>query len=452
MIGLDWAAVIGRRLTAALVLPLALAVLLALPAQSMAFGFLSSFGNAQLTSPVDVAVDDNAGRILVAGNERIAIFSTQGAFLGSFGSSGTGPGQFTGIDGVAINPANGDIYTTDNHRVQQFTSGGAFIRTWGASGTADGSFNDPAGVSVAGDAVWVADYNNNRVQQFTLTGSFVRKLGKSDATPGTGAGEFDHPYDVAVASNGTIYVADGFNNRIQAFNAAGAFVFTWGSTGSLSGQFSAAYGVAIDAAQNVWVADNSNNRIQQFTPNGTFLARYGRNGGDGSSGSGPGEMYSVYGPAIDCRGNVFVADNNNARISKWGEPGAGDPPCPKPPPAAQPPPPAIDKTAPTQSLKYRKRQRLKKLAITVKVTEASVLEGAGSVNVPGASKRLKFRTVKRNVAANSSTKLAMKLSKRNYRRALRALRRKRLTARLTVKATDAARNTATAKAAIKLKR
>ena len=121
-----------------------------------------------------------------------------------------------------------------------------------------------------------------------MAGAFIRRVGKSINSPGTGAGEFDHPFDVAVAADGRVYVADGFNDRIQLLNAAGGFLLTWGSTGSLSGQFSAAYGVALDPAGNVWVADNSNNRLQEFDPNGVFLARYGKNGGDGTSGSGPG--------------------------------------------------------------------------------------------------------------------------------------------------------------------
>ena len=164
-------------------------------------------------------------------------------------------------------------------------------------------------------------------------------------------------------------------------------------------------------------------------------------------------MDSVYGPAVDCRGNVYVGDANNARIEKFGEPGAGDPPsCPiassNPGDGA-----VIDKTPPSESLSFKKKQRLKKLSVTVKINEASSVEAGGSVNVTGASKRLKFKSVKRDVAANASTTLALKLSKGNYRKAARALARgKKLTAKLTIKATDTAKNASTTKASIKLKR
>ena len=37
-------------------------------------------------------------------------------------------------------------------------------------------------------------------------------------TRGTGDGQFGYPQDVAVASDGSVYVADGGNHRIQKFS------------------------------------------------------------------------------------------------------------------------------------------------------------------------------------------------------------------------------------------
>ena len=63
-------------------------------------------------------------------------------------------------------------------------------------------------------SVYVSDPYNNRIQKFTTEGVFVSKWG----TRGTGDGEFDYPGGVAVASDGSVYVADTVNSRIQKFS------------------------------------------------------------------------------------------------------------------------------------------------------------------------------------------------------------------------------------------
>ena len=61
----------------------------------------------------------------------------------------------------------------------------------------------------------MADRNNYRIQVFADDGSFVINWG----TFGTEPGQFNLPYSVAVGVDGSIYVADSSNNRIQKFAA-----------------------------------------------------------------------------------------------------------------------------------------------------------------------------------------------------------------------------------------
>ncbi len=59
------------------------------------------------------------------------------------------------------------------------------------------------------------------------TVQFLRKWGgEGDAEY---LGQFNHPYAIAVAADGSIYVADTYNNRIQQFQADGTFIRKWGS-------------------------------------------------------------------------------------------------------------------------------------------------------------------------------------------------------------------------------
>jgi tripartite motif-containing protein 71 len=68
--------------------------------------------------------------------------------------------------------------------------------------------------------------------------SFVRKWGSD----GTGDGQFNYPYGVALDSSGNVYVADSGNNRVQKFNSDGTFISKWGSKGIGDGQFKDAVG------------------------------------------------------------------------------------------------------------------------------------------------------------------------------------------------------------------
>jgi DNA-binding beta-propeller fold protein YncE len=80
-------------------------------------------GAGQLLYQDDV-VFDAYGRMFIAdsGNDRIAVLSPSGDWLGSFGSSGSGPGQFSAPVGLAID-GDGTLYVTEfnNNRVQAFS-------------------------------------------------------------------------------------------------------------------------------------------------------------------------------------------------------------------------------------------------------------------------------------------------------------------------------------------
>lgn len=59
----------------------------------------------------------------------------------------------------------------------------------------------------------VADFFNHRVQKFTADGRFLVAFGEH----GTAPGQFDRPTDVTIDEDGTVYVVDFGNSRIQKF-------------------------------------------------------------------------------------------------------------------------------------------------------------------------------------------------------------------------------------------
>ena len=142
-----------------------------------------------------------------------------------------------------------------------------------------------------------------------------------DANPSTQAA-FSDPFGIAVANDGTIYVADaGESNRIRKITPDGTMTtLAGGSEGFSDGvgaaaSFNTPSGLALDKDGNLFIADTGNNRIRKITPEGHASTV----AGDGTAGhiDGPGAQARFNGPvgiAVDVRGSIYVADTYNDRI------------------------------------------------------------------------------------------------------------------------------------------
>jgi YD repeat-containing protein len=133
---------------------------------------IAGSGSGQLSNPTGIAVAGGHVYVGDLNNNRVEMFSTEGAYLGQFGSSGSGNGQFNQPDGVAADAA-GNVYVSDikNNRVEEFTASGAYLRTIGSKGSGNGELSEPLGVTVVGFNIYIADAGNNRVDQWGLAPS-----------------------------------------------------------------------------------------------------------------------------------------------------------------------------------------------------------------------------------------------------------------------------------------
>ncbi|WP_176706421.1 fibronectin type III domain-containing protein, partial [Paenibacillus hemerocallicola] len=276
--------------------------------------------SGKVKGPYGVAVD-GSGNLYVAdtGNNRIQKL-TGGTWSqwGNGTTSGTVAGQFSSPYGVTVDSA-GNVYVADtgNQRVQKLTAGDTAWSEWKKSGGGNGSglgeFNSPMGVTVGQDGtMYVADTSNHRVQK--LTGGTWSEWGAIGTASGNGTGEFNKPYSLAVNGGGDLYVADLLNKRIQKLTVASG---TWSSYGT-TGQFTNPAGVAIDKNGNIYVADMGNNygghKVHKLSATGTSLTSWGKS--DSQSGTALGQFNGAEGVAVDKNGNVYVADTGNNRIQK----------------------------------------------------------------------------------------------------------------------------------------
>jgi streptogramin lyase len=270
-------------------------------------------GDGQFNTPGGLALDGE-GNLYVADvrNNRVQKFDSKGTFLRKWGSYGPGDGQFAYPQDVAVD-SSGNVYVADgaqniNNRVQKFDSEGDFLKNWGSLGTAEGQFNAVRGVTVdAQDHVYVTDAGNCRIQKFDSGGGFLGKWGSC----GTGVGQFNNPFGIDVSSEGDVYVAEFNNNRIQRFDGDGLPRGMWGSNGSGNSQFVNPSRAEVDSMGNVYVTDTDNHRVQKFDAQGNFIAKWG------SYGSCDGQFNEIYGIAVRSPRVVYVADHWNHRIQKF---------------------------------------------------------------------------------------------------------------------------------------
>ena len=81
--------------------------------------------------------------------------------------------------------------------------------------------------------------------------------------------------------------------------------------GSGPGQLVSPEGIAVDARGDVWVSDTYHGRLEVFSDGGAFLKTVG------ADGSGPGQLGEPEGVAVDSRGDVWVADWRNDRVEEF---------------------------------------------------------------------------------------------------------------------------------------
>ena len=251
--------------------------------------------------------------------------------------------------GIAVG-VDGSLYVADfsNNRVRRVGPDGTITTV---AGTGVGGFagdggpatqaqiGSPLGVAVESNGdLYIADYENNRIRR-------VRADGIITTVAGTGVGGFagdggpaiqaklNTPRDVAVGSDGSLYIADTDNRRVRRVGSDGIIttVAGAGDSGSLAdgGLATLAYlssprGLATGSDGSLYIADFNGQKIRRMGSDGiiTTVAGTGVGGlaGDGGLAT-QAQLSSPVGVAVGADGGLYIAELNSHRIRRVGSDG-----------------------------------------------------------------------------------------------------------------------------------
>jgi DNA-binding beta-propeller fold protein YncE len=112
------------------------------------------------------------------------------------------------------------------------------------------------------------------------------------------------PRDVAVGTDGLLYVVDGGNFRVQVFDSEGKFLRTFGGIGRRTGQFARPKEIAVDRQGNLYIVDTAFANVQIFNPEGQLLLNVAGRG----EADAPGKFMLPSGIAVDADGRIYMVD------------------------------------------------------------------------------------------------------------------------------------------------
>jgi 6-bladed beta-propeller len=143
---------------------------------------------------------------------------------------------------------------------------GRLLRSWGK-----GDYTIPHSIRIDPEGnVWTVDAGNSVVQKYSPFGKKLMTITVGEQ-PENGS-PFNGATDIAFGPNGHLFIADGYgNSRILEYTAEGKRIKQWGKPGSGQGEFHLPHAIQIDSDGTIFVADRENGRIQKFDLDGKFL-------------------------------------------------------------------------------------------------------------------------------------------------------------------------------------
>jgi len=144
---------------------------------------------------------------------------------------------------------------------------GRLLRGWGR-----GLYTIPHSVRVDSKGnIWTVDAGSSRILKFTPEGKELLRIEVGEM-PAAHPSAFKGTADIAFGPDGNLYIADGYGNaRVLVYSPEGRRLRSFGERGTGPGQLQVPHGIQVDSDGTVYVADRENGRIQRFTLEGKFI-------------------------------------------------------------------------------------------------------------------------------------------------------------------------------------
>jgi outer membrane protein assembly factor BamB len=197
-----------------------------------------------------------------------------------------------GMISAAAADKAGNIYilhrTEDGDPIVVVDRTGKVLRSWGK-----GMYRIPHSIHIDPQGnVWTTDANTSKVVKYTPEGKVLLEIEVGEIPDASRP--FCSVTGIAFKTNGNVLISDGYcNARILEYSADGRRIGAWGKKGTGQGEFVLPHDVTISADGTVYVADRENGRVQWFDQNAKYL-------GEKTIG---GRLYSV---AVAPDGGVYL--------------------------------------------------------------------------------------------------------------------------------------------------
>lgn len=187
-----------------------------------------------------------------------------------FAAQPPGSGWQSGtVSGIAIG-RNGQVYEIQRgskaEPVLELDREGKILRSWG-----NGEYSIPHSIRVDPSGnVWTVDAGSSMVIQYSPLGKKLMMISVG-GQPDNGS-PFHGATDIAFGPKGHLFITDGYGNaRILEYTKEGKRVKQWGKFGAGRGEFNLPHAIQIDEDGTIYVADRENGRIEIFDIHGKYL-------------------------------------------------------------------------------------------------------------------------------------------------------------------------------------